>query len=205
MNVCKLDKKFESLASRVFKLNLMGTVSISCGPNNNNWKYLDVLVWESEYGPIPFGHVVVHKDGDLLNCKLENLRLHERFTKIYYNICIDHDTNYYIIHFGRKEKKMDDLSHRKGFMRFHDILERFERYNEQHDFILTRDFEEEKVPDTIIPLDPHIRCVCGKTCRSPAIKRTHDKKCNMVKKYQKNFFEFETFPNHFSVGIFSSK
>ena len=195
--ICKLDKKFESLAMRKFKLNFMGTVSIAYGPRNNNWKYLDRVVWEMEYGKIPFGNVILHKDGDLLNCKLENLRLYERFTKIYYNICLDHDINSYVIHRGEilpsiLPNGLGDLC-RKQFRKFQDALEYFERYNEHHDFILTRDFDQEEIPGTVVPLDPSIRCVCGKMCRSPALKRTHDKRCG-VGNYHKGIQDFIDFP-----------
>lgn len=35
-------------------------------------------LWEQEHGPVPSGHVVAFRDGDKLNCRLENLMLISR-------------------------------------------------------------------------------------------------------------------------------
>lgn len=36
-------------------------------------KPLRIVVWESNHGPVPGGHCVVHLDGDPANCRLDNL------------------------------------------------------------------------------------------------------------------------------------
>lgn len=38
-------------------------------------RYLHHVVWEAAHGPIPRGHKVAFKDGNHLNCTLENLEL----------------------------------------------------------------------------------------------------------------------------------
>lgn len=40
-----------------------------------NWKMLHVLTWEKKYGPVPKGHIVVFKDKNTMNLKLQNLEL----------------------------------------------------------------------------------------------------------------------------------
>ncbi len=40
-----------------------------------NWKELHVYLWEQQYGPVPKGMNVVFKDGNSLNCIIENLEL----------------------------------------------------------------------------------------------------------------------------------
>lgn len=46
----------------------------------NKWKQLHRVVWEAEYGVIedPINYIVVFKDGDTLNCELDNLELISR-------------------------------------------------------------------------------------------------------------------------------
>lgn len=41
----------------------------------NNWRPLHRIIWEATHGPVPRGHLVAFKDGDKLNCVLENLEL----------------------------------------------------------------------------------------------------------------------------------
>lgn len=43
--------------------------------SKGNWKMLHVYLWEKRYGKPPEGHIIVFKDGDTLNCVLENLEL----------------------------------------------------------------------------------------------------------------------------------
>lgn len=40
-----------------------------------NWQLLHRVIWEKAYGPIPKGHIVRFKDGDRMNCQLNNLEL----------------------------------------------------------------------------------------------------------------------------------
>lgn len=37
------------------------------------WEYLSRHIWRQANGPIPAGMCIVHKDGDTMNCALENL------------------------------------------------------------------------------------------------------------------------------------
>ena len=37
------------------------------------WRFLHHLVWEAAHGPLPAGHIVMFKDGDRQNCRLDNL------------------------------------------------------------------------------------------------------------------------------------
>ena len=43
--------------------------------SKSNWKELHVYLWEQAHGPVPKEMNVVFKDGDSLNCVLENLEL----------------------------------------------------------------------------------------------------------------------------------
>lgn len=42
------------------------------------WQHLHRHMWEQEHGPIPKGMLIVFKDGDSLNCVLENLEMISR-------------------------------------------------------------------------------------------------------------------------------
>lgn len=42
---------------------------------DKSWKQKHRLLWEQAHGPVPAGHIVAFKDGDKLNCVLENLEL----------------------------------------------------------------------------------------------------------------------------------
>lgn len=42
---------------------------------SGKWKPLAHHLWETHYGPIPPGHVVIHQDGNRMNCEPHNLRL----------------------------------------------------------------------------------------------------------------------------------
>jgi hypothetical protein len=41
----------------------------------SNWRALHRAIWEEAHGPVPPGHIVIFKDGNKLNCVLENLEL----------------------------------------------------------------------------------------------------------------------------------
>lgn len=63
----------------------LGTVVIRCGYRfqkrsmtgswGEQWGYVHRMVWEKANGPIPEGMVVSFRDGNRLNCRLENLML----------------------------------------------------------------------------------------------------------------------------------
>lgn len=44
----------------------------------SGWKILHIANWEREHGPIPKGYALKFKDGNRLNCKIENLELVEK-------------------------------------------------------------------------------------------------------------------------------
>lgn len=39
-----------------------------------NWKMLHVHIWEKHYGAVPEGCIITFKDGDTMNCELDNLQ-----------------------------------------------------------------------------------------------------------------------------------
>ena len=45
------------------------------GPYNERWKLYNRIVWEQHHGPIPDGMQILFKDGDCLNCDIDNLML----------------------------------------------------------------------------------------------------------------------------------
>ena len=45
---------------------------------HGNWKMLHVVIWESENGPVPKGHMVVFKNKDSMDARLSNLELVDR-------------------------------------------------------------------------------------------------------------------------------
>jgi HNH endonuclease len=44
-------------------------------PSRFNWKFVHVLTWEAQHGPVPRGHAVVFKNGDKADIRGENLEL----------------------------------------------------------------------------------------------------------------------------------
>ncbi len=42
-------------------------------PFYKRWRAEHIVVWEAANGPLPAGHAIVFKDGDKMNCDLENL------------------------------------------------------------------------------------------------------------------------------------
>lgn len=46
----------------------------------NKWSLYNRYLWEQAYGPIPKGYVICYRDGDPMNCTLENLRCVPRST-----------------------------------------------------------------------------------------------------------------------------
>ena len=47
-------------------------------PLQRRWKMVHHIIWEESYGPIPKGHVVVFKNGDRQDVRIENLELISR-------------------------------------------------------------------------------------------------------------------------------
>lgn len=48
------------------------------GMSRRNWKFVHVLLWEEQNGPVPDGHAVVFKNGDRSDIRIENLDLINR-------------------------------------------------------------------------------------------------------------------------------
>jgi hypothetical protein len=48
------------------------------GLMHKRWRFVHILTWEAENGPVPPGHAVTFKDGNRLNCALDNLELISR-------------------------------------------------------------------------------------------------------------------------------
>ena len=48
------------------------------GRRHGKWVIYSRWLWEQEHGPIPDGGIVVHVNGDPLDCRLDNLRLVDR-------------------------------------------------------------------------------------------------------------------------------
>lgn len=47
-------------------------------PSRFNWKFVHILVWEAEHGPVPAGHAIAFKNGDRRDIRRENLELVSR-------------------------------------------------------------------------------------------------------------------------------
>ncbi|HFD81022.1 MAG TPA: HNH endonuclease [Gammaproteobacteria bacterium] len=45
------------------------------GPPQRRWKAVHTILWEEHHGPVPDGHIVVFKNGDRSDIRLENLEL----------------------------------------------------------------------------------------------------------------------------------
>lgn len=48
------------------------------GPSHRRWKAVHRILWEEVNGPIPDGHIVVFRDGNRRNIRIENLELISR-------------------------------------------------------------------------------------------------------------------------------
>jgi hypothetical protein len=53
-------------------------VKVDDGPLDRRWRNLARLVWERAHGPIPAGMVVCRRNGEVADCRLENLELISR-------------------------------------------------------------------------------------------------------------------------------
>ncbi len=45
------------------------------GPSRRDWKSVHSLLWEEHYGPVPKGHIVVFRNGDRADIRIDNLEL----------------------------------------------------------------------------------------------------------------------------------
>lgn len=55
------------------------------GMSRLNWKFVHVLMWEGEHGPVPGGHAVLFRNGDKTDIRLENLVLVTRQELLWLN------------------------------------------------------------------------------------------------------------------------
>lgn len=55
-----------------------GTTRLWIKLDNNKWVLYSRYTYERHNGPIPAGHVIRHKDGNTLNCAVENLEMISR-------------------------------------------------------------------------------------------------------------------------------
>jgi len=62
-------------AERVTKDGIRQRKIKSDGQPHRRWKSIHQIVWESENGPVPKGHLVVFKNGDRSDIHIENLEL----------------------------------------------------------------------------------------------------------------------------------
>jgi hypothetical protein len=73
---------FNTLPLGSERVNSYGYVEVKysekSGPQNNRWKWKQVLIWEKANGPVPKGHAVIFADGNNRNFKLKNLVLVSR-------------------------------------------------------------------------------------------------------------------------------
>jgi len=66
------------------RVNVDGYIEISVPERNphtgaaTRFRLKHVWLWEGEHGKVPPGHAVIFKDGDRMNCRLENLMLVSR-------------------------------------------------------------------------------------------------------------------------------
>lgn len=48
------------------------------GESRRNWRFVHILLWEAENGPVPSGHAIVFRNGDRSDFRIENLELVSR-------------------------------------------------------------------------------------------------------------------------------
>ncbi|MDR1037984.1 MAG: HNH endonuclease [Deltaproteobacteria bacterium] len=56
-------------------INYRGNLQVIVKPDSANWKFKRNMVWEEVNGPLSKGALVLHLDGNTLNCDLDNLAL----------------------------------------------------------------------------------------------------------------------------------
>jgi hypothetical protein len=54
-------------------------------PARRNWEYVHVRTWVAAHGPVPPHHAIVFRDGDRMNCTLQNLELVSRVELMRHN------------------------------------------------------------------------------------------------------------------------
>lgn len=80
--------------------------------NSGQWKALHRHTWEQHNGPIPKGHVISFKDGDSLNCDIDNLEMiaHREYFKVmnanYHKILRDE----FVFRIAKRSFGMGDIS-----------------------------------------------------------------------------------------------
>lgn len=57
------------------RVNYRGYIEVKVEDSASGWRFKHRYVWEQHYGAIPVGYNVVFKDGNKLNCDINNLHL----------------------------------------------------------------------------------------------------------------------------------
>lgn len=80
------------------------------------WEYLARHTWRQHHGEIPDGYIVTHKDGDSLNCDIDNLQLMSRADNARRNYSRDkfmawHKelTDEYVLHWQRRYRNIGEI------------------------------------------------------------------------------------------------
>lgn len=80
------------------------------------WEYLARHVWRQANGEIPKGHIVIHKDGDSMNCEIDNLELISRADNARRNysrdkFCAWHQelTDEYVLHWQKRYRGVENI------------------------------------------------------------------------------------------------
>lgn len=56
------------------------------GPESQRWQYLAIVVWDRSHGSVPAGHCLWLRNGNSLDCHLENLELITQAERLRRNI-----------------------------------------------------------------------------------------------------------------------
>jgi hypothetical protein len=60
-------------------------VKVADGRKNANWRQKHILIWEAANGAVPQGSVVMFRNGDTTDCRIENLILTDKATVARFN------------------------------------------------------------------------------------------------------------------------
>ena len=103
-------------AERISKDNLLYRKVSDTGIKKDDWKAVHVLVWESENGPLPEGHIVIFKDKNRRNFDPDNLEAVTRAENMRRNSIDRYPTEYRqaaitLGWFKRKLNKLENEQH----------------------------------------------------------------------------------------------
>jgi hypothetical protein len=63
----------------------MGYIQIKTGNSPSIWKMKHIIIWESINGKISSSNILIFKDGNKLNCSIDNLELMSRGVRVRLN------------------------------------------------------------------------------------------------------------------------